>query len=116
MSNTSPVRRTGTGIAVGGGTPASAPTAPQIVQPSPATQVTNGTTAGANPNSALSQFNGQTITPLPLPGSSGSQLFSTVGGMQAGTMDIIPGVPNLYLLIGAGALALLLVASSGGKK
>lgn len=72
------------------------PPPPTIVQPSPPTQPTAGSTAAQNAGSANSQANGGA--------TGGGTVASTVQGyvsaLTDSTADLIPGVPNWMLLAG----------------
>lgn len=74
-------------------------TQPVVVNPSPASQPTTTGSSVASPGSALSVANGTSL-------QTSDSTAST---------DIIPGIPNTALLVGAGALVLILMTTMGHK-
>lgn len=87
--------------------PASTPT---VVNPTPPSQATSTGTAATSPSSAVSQANGQISAGT----STVNQGTFDLSSLLSGT-DWIPGIPNVALLIGGGALLVLLIASGKGR-
>lgn len=80
-----------------------APAQPEVVNPSPSSQLTTTGSTTTAPGSVVSQANGTVVVPGPT--------ASTVGGTVSTTdtsADIIAGVPNWVLFIGGGILVFLL--------
>lgn len=80
-----------------------APTQPEVVNPSPAGQLTTTGSTTTAPGSVVSQANGTVVIP--------GLTASTVGGTVSTTDtsgDIIAGLPNWVLFVGGGILVFLL--------
>lgn len=85
-------------------TQAQTPLPPNVVNPSPATQLTTTGTAATSTTSAVSQANGTT--------ASSGDLLSTIAGYLSPTTstDWITGVPNWIVVAGGGLLGLMTLA------
>lgn len=84
--------------------PPAAPQQPNIVNPSPGSQLTTTGSSTVAPGSAVSQANGTVITP----GLTASTVGGTVSTTTDTSGDLISGVPNWILFVGGGLLVFLL--------
>ena len=84
--------------------PPAAPQQPNIVNPSPSTQLTTTGSSTTAPGSVVSQTNGTAITP----GTTASTVGGTVLTATDTSGDLIAGVPNWILFVGGGLLVFFL--------